>query len=1010
MANKVQLIAQLRFALEQLSERNAQHEWEHFCRHLARERICSNILPATGPVQAGGDQGRDFETFRTFLQRSVLKERSFVGLVSDKPLAFACTLEKSLAPKVRRDVETIMASGVRVEGIYVLCTRGMAVAKRHELQEWARTNHDVTLEILDGESIAELVSDRELFWLAERYLQLPSELLPALPVEEDTGWYPRILEKWRRETRTAQTFADFSEIRAAARHALGTFVYDVAGRPINQFELPELPFWIERLDEIANEDTLPQLRRRAFYESCVLRLRGLGSLIGQEYQIRAYFTHVKELENAGDLERAEVLLTYVLPASRHGEVEITSSELTNWFSVLRDCVDERIREAKQQERKNEWCALLEVRGHLALYENFDGGVFSAASALKYWAKLAKVAVHAPFFPLEAFADRLAQYAQYIGAEPDYEPLTRAIDALLAERFGQFKTAEKCLERAKSFLNADDLPRAMAQLHRAKVDWFAQETLGEALMALSFLSRAYAEQGLFFAAKYYALAAAYVVLQNDNLHLKPQLAHALERAAACDYAVGAWRGFLSLAETASIFYPHFVHDYNSDLDDPNSVLLRLMFHLSIVPVATQILHPTLSDATEVQCTRIAARLGLGNEWEQAQQLAKTTFSDEDKLWEAVQEQLAGPPWSDVGPIRRTQWKAHGVTWHVQWANDYETTCAVEEFLAALQIFLSDLAGYDLCLLRSQVNVTFNLENEDNIRQQGTTSNYFQAHFEPSNVERQATVTLPPYQKFDEGTLSRRDLITGTLSVATSLLEEVSVLPTDRFIEILNVRFAQGLSNKLLIAAPYSQCLQVFLSKGDFDGFGCATMEYLPSDKTFSSQLPDKLPWYDGPRPNYTPENARRAIRNRYESFSRRIPHTLRRLAQESAFQATLAHLREAGWKDWHILSAVYHVTMNARLNRSGVMPPKSYAEWKQYQQMMREPEAETAQIVSIEEFTKENLRQQMPVYMGAVIKSWELELHQLTPDFPAIEDFLSKRYNFWTDDVEHDDPFAVTVTG
>jgi hypothetical protein len=55
-----QIIAQIRFALARLSERNAHHEWEHVCRHLTRERICSNILPATGPVQAGGDQGRDF--------------------------------------------------------------------------------------------------------------------------------------------------------------------------------------------------------------------------------------------------------------------------------------------------------------------------------------------------------------------------------------------------------------------------------------------------------------------------------------------------------------------------------------------------------------------------------------------------------------------------------------------------------------------------------------------------------------------------------------------------------------------------------------------------------------------------------------------------------------------------------------------------------------------------------------------------------------------------------------
>lgn len=63
------LIAQLLFQLDQLSATNSHHEFEHICRHLARETITPNILPATGPVTAGGDEGRDFETFTTFIRR-----------------------------------------------------------------------------------------------------------------------------------------------------------------------------------------------------------------------------------------------------------------------------------------------------------------------------------------------------------------------------------------------------------------------------------------------------------------------------------------------------------------------------------------------------------------------------------------------------------------------------------------------------------------------------------------------------------------------------------------------------------------------------------------------------------------------------------------------------------------------------------------------------------------------------------------------------------------------------
>ena len=94
MANLDQVISQIRFGIEQLSAKNSHHEFEHLCRHLTRARICSNILPATGPVSAGGDQGRDFETFRTYLNSTSIADSTFIGLASYKPIAFGCSLEK----------------------------------------------------------------------------------------------------------------------------------------------------------------------------------------------------------------------------------------------------------------------------------------------------------------------------------------------------------------------------------------------------------------------------------------------------------------------------------------------------------------------------------------------------------------------------------------------------------------------------------------------------------------------------------------------------------------------------------------------------------------------------------------------------------------------------------------------------------------------------------------------------------------------------------------------------
>lgn len=109
MASPDQVIQHVKFALEGLSERNAHHEFEHACRHLARYRIAFNLLPATGPVASGGDRGRDFETFPTFVGGIV--DGKFSSETPKAKLVFACSLDRRVSTKVREDVTKIMAQG-----------------------------------------------------------------------------------------------------------------------------------------------------------------------------------------------------------------------------------------------------------------------------------------------------------------------------------------------------------------------------------------------------------------------------------------------------------------------------------------------------------------------------------------------------------------------------------------------------------------------------------------------------------------------------------------------------------------------------------------------------------------------------------------------------------------------------------------------------------------------------------------------------------------------------------
>jgi hypothetical protein len=56
------------------------------------------------------------------------------------------------------------------------------------------------------------------------------------------------------------------------------------------------------------------------------------------------------------------------------------------------------------------------------------------------------------------------------------------------------------------------------------------------------------------------------------------------------------------------------------------------------------------------------------------------------------------------------------------------------------------------------------------------------------------------------------------------------------------------------------------------------------------------------------------------------------------------------------------------------------------------------------YTYDELANARTIAMLNVIKYWRLEVRQRTPDFPAVERLLAQRYAYWSDDVEHPDPF------
>lgn len=194
MSSPTQLEQLIRFGLHTLGETNSHHDFERICLGLARRRIAGNLIPATGPVSSGGDQGRDAESHWTSLPDALATTSVFAIQVSSDKIVLACTIQTEDIPtKIRRDLASICGQGDSVQRVVYFTVAPVKVSKRHELQEEARRKYCVGLEIWDGRAIATHLTDRDLFYLAVDFLHLPNDLTPpaaggTTTVPEPSRW------------------------------------------------------------------------------------------------------------------------------------------------------------------------------------------------------------------------------------------------------------------------------------------------------------------------------------------------------------------------------------------------------------------------------------------------------------------------------------------------------------------------------------------------------------------------------------------------------------------------------------------------------------------------------------------------------------------------------------------------------------------------------------------------------------------------------------------------------
>ncbi len=976
MASVTGLSKYIRFQLSQLCVQNKHHDFEHISRNIARLRICENILPATGPVSAGGDQGRDFETYRSYLSSTPLAGSTFLGLGQGKKIVFACSIQKNIYQKVKDDLQTICGGHEKIDAVYYFCEADVPVGKRHELQDFAKNQCQVRLEIFDGQAISEQLATNDLFWIATEYLSVSADMFPR--IEPSSNLYQGYKKKWLIGAGVPQNYADFYQIKYALRCA--TF---------NKNHRPDVMPWIKKMEIFLSCHSGSDLRRRAIYEIAVASLRGIDNLTSQKERVIEYFSKIDSFREMSDLEDASCLLTYCTVAYRSNHFEINEDLLASWMTSLINRIEALLKSATEAQSRAYLCM---IRGYIAANARNVGLVkkFDWKDVFKWWNRTIKEATKSILFPLERFSDILTILTKVVGDERQFIKLCNDLDELIVKRSGGYVAAEKCRDRAVSCYESGEYILAIRHLHKSKIHWFSAETIRGSIISMLVISECYEQLNLLYAAKYYAAAAIYLIHVNYNDAEKDLLARAFFRLADCFYRAGEWLEFIQIMHFSLLAHINF--DDSPLALEKHEELRNFFIHACIMRIVVARFSPDMARVIEekIAAWPIDKELRDGLDGLVKEQESCWQQSSLDEIWEEAQEGLSGRPFCDLGVIRQIGWRALGIEWLVEFKNEYSISVIVEEFVSVLQIIMADLAVYDLCLLPTRVKVICEL----------SSGGEFQIEEIPDNSMACWRVLLP-YTYLSNRSGNEENNI---FSFASAILYVCSVLSEKDFSKKLREATKEGLLEKTFFARSYSECYSEIIRQSDFDITLRSSFQPLNSKREFHLKEHKALSWVDNPGPGYTRKLAEKYLKNRYERSIKSIRLTLPKLLTSMEFRDKIQKLKEEGYLDWQVLMLIMNLSLNYRVREIGGVGLSMEEQMRISRQIMYQEESEESIEIPLEVFSDEAINLQKSMLAPAASKIWGLSIKQKTPDLNAIKKYLDVRYNNSIDDVDHVDYF------
>jgi hypothetical protein len=972
--NRIQLKGYVRFQLSQLSARNGHHEFENLAFEIARVRVVPNLLPATGPVQAGGDQGRDFESYRTYLAGSSLGTSAFVTTASDNIVVGACSLQKNIAEKIKDDLKTIFSSGTRPDHVAYFCEVDVPVAKRHELQRFCQETFAASLEIFDGQALADLLAERDTFWIAEQFLSIPAEEWPAESTNEQ---YRALRDRWVSQSEEPANYADFLDIKQGLR----TASFDESAKP-------DLSSWLKLMRNFVSGDIPERLIQKARYEIAVAELRGRGSLDPASTYVEEYFSKLSGQSSAAELLDGAVLAVYARGAVGHRQTSITQVVARGWKRHVETVIETALSDVS---RKTDRCMLLDARAmsnSIAFDESLNSEVWSNRF-FDLWGDVVTQIKTTPYYPIKHVADILEQVTPLIGTHPRFRAIADDVDTLVSERAGNGAAADRARRRALAHLKVDQYVAALNELQKAKVGWFSGETIGGSILSMLIISDTLSRLGLHFAARYYAAGALFILFRQQNEELKRHIAPAFFRLADTFHSAGEGISYTYILANALDAHHAFGSDPHDWTKHPavqtsfaqaatlRAIALRL--DRSIIPLIDKAMSTWPLPEEEIKAF---TKMSEGPPW--ADMLP-------EEIETRIADELGQHPFSDIGP-RSATWSALGIVWTVK-CNIPTLECwiAVTEVAAILQLAQVEFGDADLVVVPSEATIEVELRDthEPQIEQL------------PDNGKLAWRLIMPSEYKSSD---NYNDVEAKLAAMALTILGQTSALPFETFQSLTEERFERGLAARFFSVRPIRELLaSVQPEKLPFALLANTTRRKLSI--SCNPIVSAELQWRSSPGPGYSKERAEEYLRNRYERGREAFKITLPRIIRDDRCRSIIEGLRKEGLLDWQILGLIGSMVAQYQVQKAFPdRDPRTLG--KEITDRIYRAECVNDPQFDLKVFSTETVAVQKKIVSVAALKTWGLEIHRQTPDFTATKKLLDVRFGNSTDDLPHDDPFLL----